>query len=94
MMINQLVLTKIDMNLNEKLKTTLASVLGINASEVNEFTSSDNLPGWDSLAQMNLIVALEEEFDICFYEAESVLLKDYPSLLSSIENKLKERDSL
>ena len=46
-----------------KLKAILALLLDIPEENITEFSNIDNLEGWDSLRQLNLIVALEEEFN-------------------------------
>ena len=40
--------------------------------QLNEETSPDNIKAWDSLMQMNLVLALEEEFGVVFTEDQIV----------------------
>jgi acyl carrier protein len=47
-----------------KLKTVIAGVLRINVDEVTDEASMDTFPEWDSLSHMNIVIALEEEFNI------------------------------
>lgn len=49
---------------NERLQSIIANVLRVNRDAVTELTSMDTLDEWDSLAHMNLIIALEEEFAV------------------------------
>jgi len=49
---------------NKKLQAVIASALRVNPDAVNELSSMDTLDEWDSLAHMNLIIALEEEFAV------------------------------
>lgn len=76
------------MKTEEKFNSILAITFNIDISEVKKDLSDKTLKQWDSLKQMNLIVAIEEEFKINFDEAESILLKDYQSLLRALKNKL------
>lgn len=76
------------MKTEDKFNSILAITFNIDISEVKKELSDKTLIQWDSLKQMNLIVALEEEFKINFDEAESILLKDYQSLLRALKNKL------
>ena len=78
------------MKSEDKFKAILASVLGIQFAEVREGLSNDTVKEWDSLKQMNIIVALEEEFNINYDEAESILLNDYKSLLKATLKKLEQ----
>ena len=76
--------------MEDKLKEVLSVILGINQDQINENTSSDSLEGWDSLKQMNIIVSVEEEFDIQIDEEESILSDSYQSLLKLISKKVNE----
>ena len=75
------------MEIEEKIKQILAVTLDLEQDELGDYVSSENIPNWDSLQQMNIIVALEDEFKIRFEEAESILLKDYTSLLNAVAEK-------
>ncbi|HED65210.1 MAG TPA: acyl carrier protein [Planctomycetes bacterium] len=59
---------------------------------VTRETTADDVGGWDSLAHINLIVALEDEFGVRFATAEISSLKDegqnVGALLDLIERKL------
>lgn len=48
----------------EKILNTIAETLKINVKNLNEQNDYSNTKGWDSLATTNIIIALEEEFDI------------------------------
>ena len=37
---------------------------------ITDATAADDVPGWDSLAHVNFVYALEEEFDVQFDEEE------------------------
>lgn len=74
--------------MENRLKKTLASVLETDPENIDSTASSELIDGWDSLKQMNIIVALEEEFDIQFDEEESILSSSYASLYDLIRKKL------
>lgn len=61
-----------------KLKQVMGSVLGIDAAQIDESTSSDSVDGWGSLAQLNLVLALEEEFGVTIPDEEVGDLTSYP----------------
>ncbi len=75
--------------MENKLKKLLSVLLGIDEEKINNDVSSETIEGWDSLRQMNIIVAIEEEFDIQFDEEESILADNYQALLSLIQKKTK-----
>lgn len=51
-------------NLEERIKDVMAGVFGIDAASINEDSSQDNIEQWDSIKTLDLIVSLEEEFDV------------------------------
>lgn len=50
----------------------MGRVLGVPPESINAETSPDTLASWDSLAHMNLVLALEEELTVQFTEAQIV----------------------
>ena len=50
--------------MSHRLYKLFASILKIPEASVNDETSQANTPRWDSLASMNLVLALEEEYDV------------------------------
>lgn len=70
-----------------KIKRILTMLFNANESEINDNFSADNVNQWDSLMQMNIIVAIEEEFGVLFDEEESLLTTSYQSLVEVVENK-------
>ena len=45
--------------------------------EVNEDISQLNCPVWDSLNHLNLIIEIEEEFDVSFEPEEIAIMKSF-----------------
>ncbi len=62
----------------EKLKSVIAGVLSVPEKSITEESSKDNVPGWDSLKHMNLILALEEKFGVTIPDEEAANLTSYP----------------
>jgi len=61
----------------EKLKEIIAFICNCTVANITDTTSVSNLDGWDSLAHMNLVLALEQAFDVTFTEDESVEILSY-----------------
>lgn len=57
--------------------------------EVNENTDQKNCDAWDSLRHLNLIIELEDEFNISFEPEEIVQLKSIALIEQLISQKLK-----
>jgi acyl carrier protein len=53
-----------------------SEVLGLPSDTITDATSPDNTPQWDSMAAMNLVVAIEDEFDVRLTTAEIVSMRN------------------
>lgn len=74
--------------LNENaLKQVIATMLKVDASTINEDSSMDNVPSWDSLRHMNLVLALEEEFKVIIPEEDAGNITSY-KLIKLVLNDL------
>ena len=56
---------------------------------IEDKTSSDDVEGWDSFNHMNLVNAIEKEFEIRFALGELMALKDVGTMIDLMEDKLK-----
>ncbi len=54
------------MNKQEQLFQALADVMKVDVASLNDASSPDTIPGWDSLAVVNLVAELESVFDVQF----------------------------
>lgn len=77
------------MELEQKLKSIFKDVLEVSEDMVNEETTSKSLEKWDSMNHMNLIVSVEEEFDIEIDEDQILDLMSFKSLLNYITSNVK-----
>ena len=57
---------------SEKVLALMAETFNVEGALLNEVTSQKNLSAWDSLRHLNLIVALEDEFEVSF-EPEQIV---------------------
>jgi acyl carrier protein len=64
-------------SIEQRIRNVMSAVFQISADETNEDSSSDTITSWDSLKHFNMIMALEEEFDIEFGSEEIVDLLDF-----------------
>ena len=60
------------------LKRTLSEVFGIPESSIDDDTTMDTVAAWDSLKHLNLVLALEEQFDVSLSEEQSFEILSYP----------------
>ena len=73
---------------NQKVKIleVMSSVFEVEISVLNEDSSVDNIENWDSIRHLNLILALEEEFNISIPDEEVGDLVNY-NLIELIVNE-------
>jgi acyl carrier protein len=72
----------------DQLKRVVASVLKLDVAGVGDGTSTDTVAEWDSIAHMNLVIALEETFEVSFPDSEVLSLTSYPVLRASLRELL------
>ena len=63
-----------------KIKNVMSAVLDIPIQEINDKSSSDTVVSWDSLKHINLVIALEEEFEMEFSESEIPEITNYRAI--------------
>jgi len=56
---------------------------------IEDKTSSDDIEDWDSLNHINLVSAIEKEFEIRFALGELMALKDVGAMVDLMMEKLK-----
>ncbi len=56
--------------MEDRVREVMAAMLAIAQEEIGEQTLQQDTADWDSLRHMNLVLALEEEFDIQFGDSE------------------------
>jgi len=72
----------------ERIKSIMADILMIEASSINEQSSMGAIESWDSLAQIDLVAALEEAFAITFEVDEIETMTSYADILDVLTEKL------
>lgn len=76
----------------EKLYSVVADILGIDVAEINDDTSPDTSERWDSVTHINLIIALEAEFDVELTPEDSMEMlsvKLMKIILTEAKDKMK-----
>ena len=65
-----------------------ADVLGESADTIGKDTTPDDVESWDSLAQLNLMVALEDEFGIQLVPEDLDLMTSIGAIASLVSSRL------
>ena len=66
----------------------MAYIFMIDPSEIRRGTSMENLSQWDSLAQIDLIAALEEEFGVTFEVEDFERMTEFSLVVESLAGKI------
>ena len=74
-------------NVDERIKDTMAAVFNMPVKKISNASSRDNIKNWDSIKHLQLIMALEEEFNITIDEEHAVEMLNY-SLIQNIINEI------
>ena len=75
-------------NVEQVVKDVMAIVLNMDAAKIDDGTSMDNTPGWDSANHINLVLALEEEFSISFEVSEFEMMTTYFDVVQVVGAKI------
>lgn len=71
----------------ELVRKVMASVLEVDASEITDDASMDTIGNWDSLRQMNLVLALEESFGVSFPDEDAANATSYKLICLVLEEQ-------
>lgn len=77
--------------ISRELKTTILSALNLEDWEITDTTTAGEIPGWDSLSHINVVLAVEKQFGVRFKGAEVLRLKNIGDLQRLVDCKLVER---
>ena len=69
--------------MEQRIKNVMSAVFEIPVNKIKENASPDTIESWDSLQHMNMVVALEDEFQVEFTDDEIFEMMNY-SLIKSI----------
>jgi acyl carrier protein len=68
------------MSLDSRLRRVFADVFGIDPDAVGPDASTSTIAAWDSVAHLNLVLALEGEFDVQFLAEEIAELVSFRAI--------------
>ena len=73
----------------EKLNTIFSDVLDLDDVQLTDETQADDIEEWDSLAHIQLIVAIEKSFGLKFRSEEIMNWSNVGEMVESIKQKLQ-----
>ncbi len=79
------------MNYEKEIKKIFSEIFEISAENIDPKIKQNELKSWDSLGQLRLIMALEENFEIAFDIEEIASLNSFDKILNKTSQKISER---
>lgn len=80
-----------NLQLFERVRGIAADVLQVPAAQITQESSTENMDSWDSVHHLNLVLALEQEFDLQFEPEEMDQMHRISHIVTVLENKLNHR---
>lgn len=71
--------------INQRVRAVLANALKVDPGAISETASQTDLSQWDSVRHMNVVLAVENDFDIQFDDAELPKLTSLPFIVAAVE---------
>lgn len=70
-----------DITNKERVYKIVSQVLNVPLGSINDDTSPDTLESWDSLKHINLVLSLEEEFNVQFNDEQTLEMQNIGLIL-------------
>jgi len=75
------------MNLFDNVRSVIAGTLDLPESAITDTTRSDELTAWDSIGHVNLMMALEQTFDLELDVESFPTLDSVPAILDYLRQR-------
>jgi len=75
------------MSINDRIKRVLSEILTIPETDISEDFSQNHASQWSSLAHLTVVLALEEEFQVRFTDAETLGMTSFRQIQSTLAGK-------
>jgi acyl carrier protein len=73
----------------EDLKKVILQALKLDNWDITDDTQAGDVPGWDSLSHVNVLLAVEQHFQVRFRSVEALKLKSVGDLQRLVDSKLQ-----
>ncbi|MCH8326823.1 MAG: acyl carrier protein [Bacteroidetes bacterium] len=77
--------------ITEEFKKAILVELNLDDFDIQDDTTADQLPGWDSLNHINVILAVEKAFNVHFKGIEVLRCKNIGDLQNLLNSKLEQK---
>jgi len=69
----------------QRVKAVMSQVFGIPQDSIGDDASPEVIKNWDSVKHLNLVLTLEEEFDVAFTDEQIIELMSYQVIVEKLE---------
>ena len=76
--------------IEEQIRSIIAGILEVPAEEIKEDTAIGDLPTWDSLHHLQIIAAIEKNFDFRFTPDVIMDLEDVGDIIAATEARVQQ----
>jgi acyl carrier protein len=76
----------IQTSIRDRVIQVISSVMNVPASQLTESSSPESVSQWESMKHINLVLAIEEEFDVRFDDQQISELQSVQSIISVVES--------
>jgi acyl carrier protein len=77
--------------ISDELRTAILGALKLDDWELTDSTVAAEVPGWDSLSHVNVVLAVEKHFGVRFRNVEVLRLKCVGDLQRLVDSKLAQQ---
>lgn len=74
----------------DRISRIAADVLEVPVAKIGPQSSPETIDSWDSVHHLNLVLALEQEFDLQFEPEEIDQMKDIQNILDILSSKVTQ----
>ena len=75
--------------ISDRLKQVILRELDLDDWDLQDYTTADTVPGWDSLSHARIIIAIEESYGIRFRTLEIIRVKNVGELQALVDSKAR-----
>ena len=79
--------------MEEKIKKIMSEIFFVNMSDINQNSSPSTIVNWDSIGNLNLVTALEEEFEIIFTDDQIIEMLNFKLVCLITEEAIFQKNS-
>jgi len=70
------------------IKQIMSEIFSISIENIDSHSSMDNIPSWDSLGHLQLLLQLEEKFSISFNERDTISMISFEEIKKVLVDKI------